>query len=157
MGVHESEKLWTNCGHVSNMCQICVEMRTGNLGGIDGLNTFWLLVLVQTCLENVNLRWKNLVNALWLCCRRNMAAIINKGSIYYLQWAWGDISFLLKVLKISSLMKQTYTIRIEMVIILFGFLRRISLHVSQGLCVSVNMTLDNTTMVIWFTLQSSAQ
>ena len=54
--VHESEKLWTNCGHVSNMCQICVEMRTGNLGGIDGLNTFWLLVLVQTCLENVNFR-----------------------------------------------------------------------------------------------------
>ena len=34
----------------------CVEMRTGNLGGIDGLNTFWLLVLVQACLENVNLR-----------------------------------------------------------------------------------------------------
>ena len=77
-----------------------------------------------------------------------MAAIINKGSIYYLQWAWGDMSFLLKVLKISSLMKQTYTIRIEMVIILFGFLRRISLHVSQGHCVSLNMTLDNTTMVI---------
>ena len=49
--VHESEKLWTNCGHVSNMCQICVEMRTGNLGGIGSLNTFWLLVLVQTCLE----------------------------------------------------------------------------------------------------------
>ena len=45
-------------------------------------------------------------------------------------------------------MKQTYTIRIEMVIILFGFLRRKSLHVSQGLCVSLNMTLDNTTMVI---------
>ena len=34
----------------------CVEMRTGNLGGIDGLNTFWLLVSVQTSLENVNLR-----------------------------------------------------------------------------------------------------
>ena len=38
------------------MCQICVEMRTGNLGGIDGLNAFWLLVSVQTCSENVNLR-----------------------------------------------------------------------------------------------------
>ena len=38
------------------MCQICVEMRTGNLGGIDGLNPFWLLVLVKACLENVNLR-----------------------------------------------------------------------------------------------------
>ena len=34
----------------------CVEMRTGDLGGIDGLDTFWLLVSVQTCLENVNLR-----------------------------------------------------------------------------------------------------
>ena len=56
LGVHESEKLWTNSGHVSNMCQICVEMRTGILGGIDGLNTFWLLVLVQTCLKKVNLR-----------------------------------------------------------------------------------------------------
>ena len=28
----------------------------GNLGGIDGLNIFWLLVSLQTSLENVNLR-----------------------------------------------------------------------------------------------------
>ena len=28
-GVHESEKLWTNCGHMPNMSQTCVEMRTG--------------------------------------------------------------------------------------------------------------------------------
>ena len=80
--------------------------------------------------------------------RKGALLIIIKGSFYYLQWAWGDISFLLKELKFSSLMKQTYTTRIEMVIILFGVLRRIILHVSQGLCVSLNMTLDNTTMVI---------
>ena len=35
--------------------QMCRD-ENGQLGGIDGLNTFRLLVLVQTCLEKITFR-----------------------------------------------------------------------------------------------------